>query len=253
MVGRAAPILSRARIATFVALLAVVVTYDLVRRSLPDLSHDADVALLCVVVIPTTLALLMPILPLWQARSSILLGATVALGIAAIVCEVADFEIVANLTKLFCYAFFGWWALGYFEELWWLVLVALVIPLADSASVFSQHGPTNKITEHHIEWYVHVAVRFVVPDHGASFVGPPDIIFFALFLGAAARFRLRVWATFVAMLVGYAATLVTAEAAGVDGLPALIGVSLAFLVPNADLIWRNVRETARGASVDATE
>jgi hypothetical protein len=245
--------LSRARIAAFVALLAVVVTYDAVSASLPDLSHPWDVALLTAVVTPITLALLMPILPLWRMRPSVLLGATAALGVLAIACEVADFWIAANLAKLFCYAFFGWWALSYFEELWWVVLVALVIPIADSASVFSSQGPTNKITEHHIDWYVHVAVRFVVPDRGASFVGPPDIIFYALFLAAAARFGLRVWTTFVAMMVGLAATFLIAEKLSVDGLPALVGISLAFLLPNADLIWRQVRSAARSASARASE
>lgn len=253
MVGRAAALLGRTRIAAFAALLAVVVIYGLVRRSLPDLPHDADVALLCVVIMPMTLGLVMAVLPLWRMRSFELFATTALLGVAAIVCELADFEIAANLTKLFCYALFGFWALAYFEELWWAVLVACVIPIADSISVWSSHGPTNKITEHHIEWYVHVAVRFVLPDHGASFVGPPDIIFFALFLAAAARFGLRVWATFLAMLVAFAATLLAAEALGVDGLPALIGVSLAFLVPNADLLWRELRPRARDASAGARE
>ena len=40
------------------------------------------------------------------------------------------------------------------------------------------------------------------------------------------------------------ATLVAAYALDLDGLPALPAISLGFVVPNADLIWRAVRGAA---------
>jgi len=48
-----------------------------------------------------------------------------------------------------------------------------------------------------------LAVAFVVPGGGAAYLGPPDILFFALFLGAAARWGLRVNWTWGAMAAMY--------------------------------------------------
>jgi hypothetical protein len=72
-------------------------------------------------------------------------------------------------------------------------------------------------------------------------VGPPDIVFFALFLAAADRFRLRVAATWAAMTGCLAITLALVWWwDDVAGLPALPAVCLGFLAPNADLLWRDV-------------
>ena len=69
----------------------------------------------------------------------------------------------------------------------------------------------------------------------------PDIFFFALFLAASARFGLRVgwtWLCLVAALGGDDRADGLVER---GGLPALPAISLGFLVPNADLIWRRLR------------
>ena len=87
--------------------------------------------------------------------------------------------------------FAGWAFLRFFEFLSWVVLVALVVPVVDAISVW--RGPTHAITRtHHFGVYTAVAIAFVVPGGGAAYLGPPDILFFALFLGAAARWKLRV-------------------------------------------------------------
>lgn len=75
-------------------------------------------------------------------------------------------------------------------------------------------------------------------------LGLPDVLFLSLFLGAAARWRLRVAWTWVAMLVSFAATMALAiwvDPFGIGGLPALPGLSIAFLAANADLLWRKRR------------
>ena len=65
-------------------------------------------------------------------------------------------------------------------------------------------------------------------------LGPPDVIFFALFLAAADRFRLRVAATWIGMSACLAGTLVLVWSwDGVAGLPALPAICLGFLLPNA--------------------
>jgi len=81
-------------------------------------------------------------------------------------------------------------------------------------------------------------------------LGPPDVIFFSLFLAAAARFGLRVPATWIGMTALLAATVVLVWSwDSVAGLPALPAVCLGFLLPNADLLWREVRR-ARSRSVE---
>jgi hypothetical protein len=75
-------------------------------------------------------------------------------------------------------------------------------------------------------------------------LGLPDVLFFALFLGAAARFGLRRRATWLALVCALGLTTVLAVYADpfeTSGLPALPGISLAFLLVNADLIWRRLR------------
>jgi len=75
-------------------------------------------------------------------------------------------------------------------------------------------------------------------------LGLSDVLFFALFLGAAARFGLRRRATWLALVCSLGVTTVLAAYADpfkTSGLPALPGISLAFLLVNADLIWRRLR------------
>src|SRR5206468_11837972 len=108
-------------------------------------------------------------------------------------------------------------------------------------------GPTHAITSHHFEVYTAVAIAFLVPGGGAAYLGPPDILFFALFLAAAARWDLRVGWTWAAMTFMYGLTVVVANAAGVGGLPALPFLSVGFLGANADLLWARRSSSARSA------
>jgi hypothetical protein len=76
-------------------------------------------------------------------------------------------------------------------------------------------------------------------------LGLPDILFFALFLAAAARWHLRVAATWAALLASFGVTVALAiwvDPFGIEGLPALPGLSIAFLLANADLLLVRLRE-----------
>lgn len=223
---------------------AAVGTYYVFRKSLPNLTIWWDVALLCFAIIPAVLGLLYVTLPVWRAPGWLAFALFAVTGIAAIACELADFQLAGNFAKLFCFAAFGWWALRFFEELWWVVLIALIVPLVDAFSVFNRHGPTHNITAHHFETFLAVAVVFVVPNHSSAQIGPPDVIFFALFLAAADRFRLRVAATFAAMVALLGGTIALSVEVDVAGLPALVPLSLGFLGANADLLWRRLRPHA---------
>jgi len=121
-----------------------------------------------------------------------------------------------------------------------------VIPLVDIVSVW--RGPTHAITAHHFEVYTAVAIAFVVPGGSAAYLGPPDVLFYALFLAAAARWNLRVGWTWFAMTYMYGLTIVIANAADIGGLPALPFLSFSFLVATADLLWRAIHPSVGSSS-----
>src|SRR5205823_1013620 len=110
------------------------------------------------------------------------------------------------------------------------MLVWLVLPFWNSRCL----ATSIEVCRFHV--YVQFGLAFVVPVGSAARLGLPDVLFFAVFLGASVRFGLRPGWTFIGMLVGLGLTMVFATWWGVDGLPALPGISLGFLIPNADLL-----------------
>ncbi|HET7571063.1 MAG TPA: hypothetical protein VFJ77_00165 [Gaiellaceae bacterium] len=238
MVGLDASLLAaRGRVAAFVALGAAVGTWFVVAPYLSPLALWPAVIVVSAAVLPGTLLLAFVALPLWRERW--LFPAAILLALVAWGCFEAGWGLAANFAKLWAALFGGWAFLRLFEELSWVVLVACVVPLVDVYSVW--RGPTHTITSHHFEVYTAVAIAFVVPGGGAAYLGPPDVLFYALFLGAALRWGLRPAWTWVAMTGMYSLTIVVANAAEVDGLPALPFLSVGFLVANADLLWRRLR------------
>jgi hypothetical protein len=186
---------------------------------------------------PATLGLIYLALPLWSRRWMIL--AAGLFGVAAVLTWRADARLASNFAKLAAYTCAGWAFLRLFEELSWVVIVAAIIPFVDAISVAA--GPTNQIVNHHPEVYSAVAVAFLAPGGGAADLGPPDILFFALFLASTARWNLRTGWTWLAMTGMYALTLVTVNAVDVNGLPALPFLSAGFLLANGDLLWKRLR------------
>jgi hypothetical protein len=238
-----APVLSRdalprLRVAAFVCLLVAVVTWDALAPHLDPVGLWWTVAIIAAGVLPATLGLIYLALPLWSHRRLVLIGLVVFL-IAAVVTWRTDAHLASNFAKLAAYTCGGWLFLSLFEELSWVVIVAAIIPFVDAISVAA--GPTHTIVTHHFQVYSTVAVAFVAPGGRAAGLGPPDILFFALFLAATARWRLRPGWTWLAMTGMYGLTLVLANATNVNGLPALPFVSAGFLLANGDLIWRRLR------------
>jgi hypothetical protein len=225
------------RVGAFVALAAAVVTWYLVAPHLGYAGHWPTVAIVAAGVLPATLGLIYLALPLWPNRWTIL--AAVAFGLIAFATWKLDSHLASNFSKLAAYTCAGWAFLRLFEELAWVVLVAAIIPFVDAISVAA--GPTKAIVHHHVEVYSAVAVAFVAPSGVAAFLGPPDIIFYALFLAASVRWHLRPRWTWIAMTGMYSLTLVVADLAAVDGLPALPFLSAGFLLANGDLLWRRFR------------
>jgi hypothetical protein len=233
--GKARPHL---RIAAFVVVVAAVVTWDAVAPHLEPIALWPTVAIIAAGVLPATLGLIYLALPLWSHRR-LVAGGFLVFGIAAIVTWEANAHLASNFAKLGAYTCAGWAFLWLFEELSWVVIIALIIPFVDAISVAA--GPTHSIVHHHFEVYSAVAVAFVGPGGATAGLGPPDILFFALFLAASVRWGLRPGWTWVAMTGMYSLTLVIAQATGVNGLPALPFVSAGFLLANCDLLWRQLR------------
>ena len=174
-----------------------------------------------------------------RCRLALLVG-----GLAALL-DLAGFEGLFNVAKILAFTLAGFAFVQMLDALAWVVLVAAAIPWVDIASVY--RGPTKAVVEEQPGLFERISVAFAVPgEDDAARLGPPDVIFFALFLAAAARFGLRVRATWVGMTAALSATLVATYVFDLRGLPALPALSLGFLVPNADLVWRTSRGGGRG-------
>jgi hypothetical protein len=229
------------RAAAVLVVLLVLALYYGFSGDLPGLPQWGDVAFLALGLMPLTLSLIWLALPLRRRPSRDLALAAVAFVVLAVVLESADLDIAANFVKIAAVAAVGWWFLGFFEALSWVLLVALLIIPVDSFSV--ARGPTKEIVENQPQVFNALSIAFPLPgEHSSAQLGLPDFLFFSLFLGAADRFGLRVGWTWVTMALSFGTTLALAVAFDVAGLPALPLLSAAFILTNADLIWRAYKE-----------
>jgi hypothetical protein len=238
-VGRASALLSPARWAALAAVLGTLVAYYLLVHHLWRASLWWDIAWLDLVLLPAVFSLVWIVLPAWRAQWLIVVA--LAFAAVAVVCQFQDLHILGNFAKLGATTFGAFWFLGFFETLSWVVLVAAIIPLVDAYSVWA--GPTKEITTNHVETFYALSFAFPAPGElGGANLGLPDLLFFALFLAAADRFKLRRRATWIAMTASFGLTLSGTYFLEVDGLPALPLLAIGFLAANADLLWRMWRE-----------
>lgn len=247
MVGAASLLISRRRALALAALIAGLVVFGAVARDLPGLSEDGAILFASFVVLPAFTAVAGLALPLARARDWYLLGAAAFAGLMWVGFDLLGLDELGNAARLVCYVLFGFWFLSLFEALWWLALVAFLVPWVDIWSVAA--GPTQYVTEERPGIFEGVSVALHVPgETGTANIGPPDIVFFALFLAAARQFRLRAGLTWISMTAFLSLTLLLVYYWDTSGLPALPAVCLGFLLPNLDLIWREARDayTARG-------
>jgi hypothetical protein len=232
------------RAAALLALGVALGLYYAFHDRLWSASAGWDVAFFALVLMPACFALVWLSLPFREQRW--LLPAGLVLVPLAALFQVLEWDTLENFSKLFALTAFGFWFLSWFEALSWIVLIAAIIPLVDAYSVFSPRGPTNVIVEEHENIFTdYLSFAFPFPgEPAAANLGLPDLLFFALFLAASARFRLRPRATWLLMTLSFGATLAIA-AYWRGGLPALPLLSLGFLLPNVDLIWARLRPRAR--------
>jgi hypothetical protein len=148
---------------------------------------------------------------------------------------------LANVAKVVGAAALGLWIAEELERLSWVVIVAAVSAAVDIVSVAV--GPTKVLLDKGpaVIGYFTVAATWLGYSYEEAFtgLGVSDVIFFALYLGAAQRFGLRPRASAVAMVGSFLATI--AAAMWWTALPALPLLSVAFLAVNADLLWGRLR------------
>ena len=120
--------------------------------------------------------------------------------------QIVGLDVLANFAKLAAVTLLAWWFLGFFETAAWVVVVALIVPWVDAISVW--RGPTKHIVTHQRELFTTFSFAFPVPGQAnTAQLGLPDLLFFALFLGAADRWGLRIRLTWAAMALSFGATL----------------------------------------------
>ena len=225
------------RASALLGVLGGLAAYYAARESLPDIPLWWEVAVIGLAVMPAAFACVRLALPL--ASSPLLAYAVAALVSLTALFHVAELDVAANFLKFAAVMSLGWLFLGLFEEASWVLLIALVIVPVDIFSVV--RGPTKHIVEKQHELFNFFSVSFPVPGERTSAqLGLPDILFFALFLGAAERFRLRRELTWLLMTLSFAGTLAGTVRLDVSGLPALPLLSAGFVLANGDLLWRAV-------------
>jgi hypothetical protein len=239
VVGAAAPVLSTRRAAALAAVVALLVAWDAGAGVLPDLGHWPDVLVIALLVLPVTFAV--PWLALPTAPSRWIPHAAASLVVLSFLFYLAGFGALFNVSKLLALTAIGFWFMTVFEALSWVVLVALIIPWVDVLSVW--RGPTEYIVSEQPSLFDRVSIAFRFPgEEYTANIGPPDILFFSLFLAAADRFELRLHLTWISMVGLLSLTLISTDAFDLTGLPALPAIALGFLLPNADLLWKAWRE-----------
>jgi hypothetical protein len=234
--------LSRERWAGLAGLTAALALYTAGADRLWDAGLWPDLIFLTVGLFPATLALVWLLLPLRDHAAMLPAGLT--LGALAVLFHFTELDVLNNLAKLFALVCVGFWFLSWFENVMWAALIAVVIPWVDAISVW--RGPTDYVVEEQPHVFDNVSIAFRVPgEDSTANLGPPDILFFSLFLAAADRFGLRVAWTWLGMTVLLGATLILTATTDVTGLPALPAICLGFLLPNADLLWAALRRQGR--------
>ena len=236
MVGLPPSVLRRG--AAGAALLGVLIAYYELSSHLWRAGVWLDVAWLAFVLIPAAFALVLLALPLADQRG--LLAAGLCAGGLAALLTAVDANVFANFLRLAAATFLGFWFLRFFETVGWVVTVACIIPWVDAYSVW--RGPTKTILNQHPHVFTVLSFAFPVPGtHSAANLGVPDLFFFALFLAAAYHYGLRVVPTWLCLVASLGGTIALTVWWNLSGLPALPGIALGFLLPNADLLRRRLR------------
>ena len=233
------------RLVPALAAGAALLLWGYLSRYLPAPPIRLDIMLSSAVVLALLGLLVWGMLPLrvLGRRLPLIAAAALPLAVLFVWLHLVPF---ANVAKIVAAGALGIWIAEELEQLSWIVVVAAVSAVVDIVSVAV--GPTRALLGKGpvVVGYFTVAVTWMGYSYDEAYtgLGVSDVIFFALYLGAARRFGLRVGWSAVAMVASFLATI--AAAMYWTALPALPLLSVAFLAVNGDLIWRKVRRPAEG-------
>ena len=231
------------RLAPALAAGVALVLWGYLSRYIPAPPIKLDIMLSSAIVLALLGLLVWGMLPLRALGRRLPLIAAVALPLA-ILCVWLHLVPFANVAKIVAAGALGIWIAEELEQLSWIVIVAAISAAVDIVSVAV--GPTKALLGKGpvVVGYFTIAVTWMGYSYDEAYtgLGVSDVIFFALYLGAARRFGLRVGWSAVAMVASFLATI--AAAMYWTALPALPLLSVAFLAVNGDLIWRKVRRPA---------
>jgi len=244
---------NRPRTAAVAVAALVFVAFTLWSGRLPAFAFRADVIVSMALGVALVGVMVGVAAATRPATSQLLMAAGVGL-VCAILGSALGVVPLADLGKITFGASAGFWlgtALADLsDDLRVIVGLAVAIGVLDAASVFLPQGPTHLLLTKAPQTVSYFVVAFPTLGYSVhdaySGLGTSDVIFFGLFLAAAAGYGLRVRLTLVAMVASFVATV--AVALWTRALPALPGLSLAFLAVNADLIARRWRPPAGGGS-----
>ncbi len=223
---------------------AVIIAWGLGSGVLPELPVRLNIMASSALVLSCAAVLVWSLLP-GQALGRRLPLVTVAVLPLAALFVWLGWIPFANLAKIVAAAALGIWIAAEIEHLSWVVIVAVVSALVDIVSVAA--GPTKALLDQGpvVVGYFTVAVTWMGYTYREAYtgLGVSDVIFLALYLGAARRFGLRTGWSAAAMVASFLVTL--AAAMWWTALPALPLLAVAFLAVNADLIRERLRGDAR--------
>jgi hypothetical protein len=249
---------SRSRAAALVAAAAVFVAFILVSGHLPVFAFKPDV------IVSTALGV---------ALVGVMVGAAVlgrpaprtmlVLAGAGLACAATGSLLavvpLADLGKIALGAGLGYW-LGtslsqLAADLRVITVLAVLVGVLDTASVFLPQGPTNLLLTRAPQTIPYFVVAFPTIGYAVrdaySALGTTDVLFFTLYLAAALGYGLRVRLTLAAMVASFIATV--AIAVWSRALPALPLLSAAFLAVNADLLFKGRRPPSGGGLPESLE
>jgi hypothetical protein len=192
---------------------ALIVLWGFFSSRLPALPVRLNIMLSAALVLSLVAVLVWGLLPLHTLGRRLPLLTVVALPLAILFVWLGWVPL-ANVAKVVAAAALGIWIAEELEKLSWIVIVAVVSAAVDIVSVAA--GPTKAILGQGpvVVGYFTIAVTWAGYTYSEAYtgLGISDVIFLALYLGAARRFDLR---------VGWSA--------------------VAILAVNGDLLWRKLR------------
>ena len=225
------------------AALALFGAANLLAPHLPDPGTGAQVGALAVVSFPLATLAVAALRPAASAPPGALAAAAaVAALVAGALIAAGLAGTPATLDKLVGATCAGFALAVLLRTAGELAGIAVVIAAVDAYSVAA--GPTRVIAEHHEAVLDAFTLAFHPPGtYGVAQIGVSDFVFFALFLAAAERMRLRRRLSWAAMTASFGTT-VTISYVTDAALPALPLLSLGFLAANADLLLARRGPTA---------